>query len=108
MERFWSFKRGSFARYDFRQLIDTRIFESFRKSKLQIICDIDKTYLDRASQQFPAARTYADYREMLVAEQGKIDAVVVGTTDHHHAEYLALWFVCHLHQYELFQHLPTQ
>lgn len=49
------------------------------------IVDVDKNYLDRAAKLFPNARTYADYREMIVAEGDKIDAVVVGTADHHHA-----------------------
>jgi len=49
------------------------------------LCDIDRNYLDRATQQFPDARTYADYREMIDAEGDRIDAVVVATTDHHHA-----------------------
>ena len=49
------------------------------------LCDIDKNYLDRASKQFPTARTYADYRELIAAEADKIDAVVVATADHNHA-----------------------
>ncbi len=49
------------------------------------LCDIDNDYLDRAAQQFPDARTYADYRELLDAEGDKIDAVVIGTADHNHA-----------------------
>jgi len=49
------------------------------------LCDVDKNYLDRAAAKFPAARTYADYREMIDKEAPKLDAVVVGTTDHHHA-----------------------
>ncbi len=49
------------------------------------LCDIDKNYLDRAAAQFPKARTYTDYRELLAKEAGKIEAVVVGTADHHHA-----------------------
>ncbi len=49
------------------------------------LCDVDRTYLDRAKGQFPDARTYVDYREMLDKEADKIDAVVVGTADHHHA-----------------------
>jgi predicted dehydrogenase len=49
------------------------------------LCDVDKNYLDRAAARFPNARTYADYREMIDKEAGKIDAVVVGTADHHHA-----------------------
>ncbi|MCA8984851.1 MAG: Gfo/Idh/MocA family oxidoreductase [Planctomycetaceae bacterium] len=49
------------------------------------LVDVDKDYLDRKLTEFPGARSYRDYREMLVAEKGKIDAVVIGTTDHHHA-----------------------
>lgn len=49
------------------------------------LVDVDKNYLDAALHKFPSARGYADYREMLEAEAGKIDAVVIGTTDHHHA-----------------------
>jgi len=49
------------------------------------LCDVDKNYLDRAAARFPGARTYADYREMLDKEAKKLDAVVVATTDHHHA-----------------------
>ncbi len=49
------------------------------------LCDVDKNYLDRAAARFPDARTYADYREMIDKETGKVDAVVVGTADHNHA-----------------------
>lgn len=49
------------------------------------LCDVDQNYLNRSAKSFPSARLYADYREMIVAEADKIDAVVVGTTDHHHA-----------------------
>ncbi|MCA9045450.1 MAG: Gfo/Idh/MocA family oxidoreductase, partial [Planctomycetaceae bacterium] len=49
------------------------------------LCDIDKEYLDRASAQFPSARTYEDYREMIEQEADKADAVVVATADHNHA-----------------------
>ena len=49
------------------------------------LCVIDTNYLDRAKSQFKDARTYVDYREMIETEAGRIDAVVVGTADHHHA-----------------------
>ncbi|HUT89590.1 MAG TPA: Gfo/Idh/MocA family oxidoreductase [Thermoguttaceae bacterium] len=49
------------------------------------LCDVDKNYLDRAAAQFPNARTYVDYREMIDKEADKLDAVVVGTADHNHA-----------------------
>jgi len=54
------------------------------------IVDVDSNYLDKAKTMLTEKkklepRCYADYREMLVAEGDKIDAVVIGTTDHHHA-----------------------
>ena len=49
------------------------------------LCDVDANYLRRAKTQFPDARTYADYREMIANEANKIDAVVIGAADHHHA-----------------------
>ncbi len=56
-----------------------------RGEHIVALCDIDKNYLDRAANDFPNARTYDDYREMIDVEADKIDAVVVGTPDHHHA-----------------------
>lgn len=47
------------------------------------LCDINDDNLDRAKQEFPAAKTYNDFRKML--EQKNIDAVVVSTPDHVHA-----------------------
>ena len=48
------------------------------------LCDVDKNYLDRAGEKFPNARLYRDYREMFEKETD-LDAVTVGTADHHHA-----------------------
>ncbi|MEQ9409147.1 MAG: Gfo/Idh/MocA family oxidoreductase [Fuerstiella sp.] len=54
------------------------------------LCDVDARYLGQSKKMLTEKkglepRTYADYREMLVAEGDKIDAVTVATTDHHHA-----------------------
>ncbi len=49
------------------------------------LCDVDATKLDKASQTFPNATKYRDYREMFDKEQDKIDAAVVSTADHNHA-----------------------
>jgi len=59
------------------------------------LCDIDDTYLDRYVKpqgepgnekpaRFADARVYNDYRELIEQEAGRVDAVVVSTTDHHH------------------------
>lgn len=49
------------------------------------LCDVDQNYLNRKQKEFPDAELFDDYREMIDKLGDKIDAVVVGTTDHHHA-----------------------
>jgi predicted dehydrogenase len=54
------------------------------------IVDVDSNYLNKAKAMLTEKnklepRTYADYREMIEKEGDKIDAVVIGTADHHHA-----------------------
>lgn len=54
------------------------------------ICDIDRRYLEKSQKMLTEKKslepaTFADYREMIDQLGDKIDAVVVGTTDHHHA-----------------------
>ena len=49
------------------------------------LCDVDLSYLERASARFPKAGRYRDYREMLDRHGSRIDAVVIATADHHHA-----------------------
>lgn len=63
------------------------------------VCDIDKNYLDRASNSFPSASTYADYRELIATEAKKLDAVVVATADHNHAPASLLAINAGLHCY---------
>ena len=59
--------------------------DGVRGESIVALCDVDANYLERAQGSFPDARKYADYREMLDVESDRIDAVVIGTTDHHHA-----------------------
>ena len=54
------------------------------------IVDVDSNYLNKAKAMLTEKnklepRTYADYREMIDQEGDKIDAVVIGTADPHHA-----------------------
>jgi predicted dehydrogenase len=48
------------------------------------LCDVDWTHAAHTFKKFPDAKQCKDYRKML-EEQKDIDAVVVGTPDHHHA-----------------------
>ncbi|MBW3541865.1 MAG: Gfo/Idh/MocA family oxidoreductase [Planctomycetes bacterium] len=48
------------------------------------LCDVNRSNLDRAAQNHPQARRYADFRK-LYDEARDIDAVVVSTAEHTHA-----------------------
>jgi len=48
------------------------------------LCDVDRGGLDGAARQFPDARKYTDFRELITQEKD-LDAVVVSTPDHCHA-----------------------
>jgi predicted dehydrogenase len=54
-----------------------------QEENIVALCDIDDKFLAAASQKFPLAKTYNDFRKLL--EQKNIDAVVVATPDHTHA-----------------------
>jgi predicted dehydrogenase len=47
------------------------------------LCDVDDRHLAGATQKFPGAKPYHDFRRMI--EQKDIEAVVIGTPDHTHA-----------------------
>ncbi|MFN0055587.1 MAG: Gfo/Idh/MocA family protein [Planctomycetales bacterium] len=49
------------------------------------LCDVDQTRAAGSFNNFPKARRYKDFREMLDKESQRIDAVTVGTPDHTHA-----------------------
>ncbi len=59
--------------------------DGLKSEAIVALCDVDENYLDRVHQQFPDARLYSDYREMIDKEAGTLDALVVSTPDHHHA-----------------------
>jgi predicted dehydrogenase len=47
------------------------------------LCDVDDNFLAAASQKFPQAKTYHDFRRLL--DHKNLDAVVIATPDHTHA-----------------------
>lgn len=49
------------------------------------LCDVDSNNLDNAGQDYPGARKFVNYEEMLNTMGDEIDAVVVSTPDHIHA-----------------------
>jgi predicted dehydrogenase len=58
--------------------------KSVAEENIIALCDVDRTYAARAFYQFPNAKQYSDYRQML-SELDDIDAVMIATPDHTHA-----------------------
>jgi predicted dehydrogenase len=57
--------------------------DGVKNQNIVAFCDVDDTFLNATSQEFPQAKRYNDFRKML--EQRDIEAVVVCTADHTHA-----------------------
>lgn len=74
-----SFGVGGMGWSDLTQLAGDPAF------KLVAFCDVDTKEGARAQKQFPEARFYRDWRELLEKEANNIDSVNVATPDHMHA-----------------------
>ncbi len=48
------------------------------------LCDVDWRHAAGTFKKFPDAKKFKDYRKMLDTIHNEIDAVIVGTPDHHH------------------------
>ncbi len=48
------------------------------------LCDVDEDYAAKTFKEYPNAKVYRDYREML-EKQKDIDAIIIATPDHTHA-----------------------
>jgi predicted dehydrogenase len=68
-----------------------------KSENIVALCDIDETFLLRASSTYPSAKTYRDFRRML--EQPGLDAVVISTADHTHAVATVMALKLGLHVY---------
>jgi len=49
-----------------------------------VLCDVDDRQAVEARKNWPSAKYYKDYREMLEKEKNSIDAVMISTPDHMH------------------------
>ena len=54
------------------------------KAKIAFLCDVDERQAAESVKNFPAAKYYKDFRELLDKEEKNIDAVSVSTPDHTH------------------------
>jgi hypothetical protein len=57
--------------------------ENLNSQNIVALCDVDHEYAAKTFKQYPKARIWTDYREML-EKQRDIDAVVIATPDHTH------------------------
>lgn len=64
---------------------DIKSFYESGNAEIVALCDVDDNRAERSVKDYPKAKYYRDYREMLEKERNNIDAVSVSTPDHNHA-----------------------
>jgi predicted dehydrogenase len=74
-----SFGAGGMAWSDLTQIGNTPNVD------IVAVCDVDVSHWGEAKKQFPNARFYQDWRELLDKEANNLDSVNVSTPDHMHA-----------------------
>ena len=62
-----------------------QVMRDMENHNIVALCDVDSTFLGRASIRYGKANTYSDFRILLDKEDKNIGAVVVATPDHLHA-----------------------
>ena len=61
-----------------------QVIQGMQHHNIVALCDVDEKHLVKASERYPKARKYKDFRKLLDWEENNIDAVVVATPDHVH------------------------
>lgn len=64
---------------------DLRSISSHASVEVAGICDVDGNTLAAVQKQFPNAKAFVDFREMISTLGDQVDGVVVSTPDHTHA-----------------------
>ncbi|MGZ5287246.1 MAG: Gfo/Idh/MocA family protein, partial [Flavisolibacter sp.] len=64
---------------------DIMSFYKSGKADIAFLCDVDDRRAANSIKNFPKAKYYKDWREMLEKESKNFDAVSVSTPDHNHA-----------------------
>jgi predicted dehydrogenase len=66
-------------------------------AEIVALCDVDEKRAGKAREQFPQAKFYPDFRQLL--DQKGLDAVVIATPDHNHAIATLMALKAGLHVY---------
>src|SRR5450759_2680734 len=64
---------------------DLTAIANCKNVEIVAVCDVDLSRTVEARKQFPNARIYQDWRELLDRETKNLDSVNVSTPDHMHA-----------------------
>src|SRR5690554_3714134 len=64
---------------------DIKSFYESGNADIAFLCDVDDERASRSVKDYPKAKYYRDYREMLEKEHKNFDAVSVSSPDHNHA-----------------------
>ncbi|PST84413.1 oxidoreductase [Pedobacter yulinensis] len=64
---------------------DIAMFAKSGKADIAFLCDVDTRRAANSVKNFPKAKFYKDFREMMDKEHKNFDAVSVSTPDHNHA-----------------------
>ena len=60
---------------------DIKSLRTHPKIEMAAFCDVDSKFLDRVKQEFPKARFYRDWRELLAKEGDAIDSLNISIPD---------------------------
>jgi predicted dehydrogenase len=63
---------------------------SVSSENIYALCDVDETFLKRAAAQYPKAKLYRDFRQMLDKERKNLNGITVTIPDFMHAT-VSLW-----------------
>lgn len=64
---------------------DLKSIASHPSAEIVALCDVDMNNVDKVKGQYPKAKVFSDYKQLLRTMGSQIDAVVVSTPDHQHA-----------------------
>jgi hypothetical protein len=75
------------------------VLRGMQSENIVALCDVDWHYSRRIFEQYPNARKYSDWRKMYDEMGDSIDAVMVATSDHTHADITAYAMIMNKHVY---------